>query len=68
MEKVEIVEISSLASDKNNPYQFMHTFLCHPTPFRPNTLIKFRLANIFKPLLTTSSSPLRSSAWAGLFL
>lgn len=51
MKEVGVVEIASLA-DKNNFYQFIHTYLCFFAPFKLNTFIKFRLAIASKPPLT----------------
>ena len=66
VEKVKAVKVSSLASNGNNAYQFMHAFLCLPAPPRPNTLIKFRFADVSKPPFASSPSPLKPSAWADL--
>ncbi len=44
----------------------MHAYLCLPVPPRPNTIIKFRLADASKPSLTNSLSPLKPRAWADL--
>lgn len=65
VEEVEVVEVASLAN-KNNLYQFMRAYPCLPAPSRPNTSIKFRLADASKPPLTNSPSPLKPSAWADL--
>ena len=65
VEEVEIVEVASLAN-KNDLYQLMRAYLCLLTPPRPNTSIKFSLANASKPPLTNSPSPLKPSAWADL--
>ena len=68
VEEVKIVEVSSLISNRNNLYQFMRAFLClHASP-KPNTLIKFRLADVSKPPLASSLSPLKLSTWANLLL
>lgn len=60
MEEVKIVKIASLAS-RNSFYPFMRDFLCLLTFFRPNTFIKFRLANVFKHVLINLSSSLKPS-------
>ena len=60
-EKVEVVEVASLAN-RIDLYQFMHAYPCLPAPPRPNTIIKFRLADAFKPPLTNSPSPLKPRA------
>lgn len=44
----------------------MRNFPCLPAPPRPNTFIKFRLADASKPPLINSPSPLKPSAWANL--
>ncbi len=44
----------------------MRAYPCLPAPPRQNTIIKFRLADTFKPLLTNSPSPLKLRAWAEL--
>ncbi len=64
-EEVEVVEVASLAN-RNNLYQFMHAYPCFSAPPRPNTIIKFRLADASKPPLTNSPSPLKPKAWADL--
>ena len=48
VEEVEVVEVASLAN-KNNLYQFMRAYPCLPALSRPNTSIKFRLADASKP-------------------
>ena len=65
MEEVEVVEVASLAN-KNDLYQFMRAYPCLSAPSKPNTSIKFRLADASKPPLTNSPSPLKPSAWADL--
>lgn len=62
--EVEIVEIT--LANRNDFYQFMRAYPCLPTPSRPNTSIKFRLTDAFKPPLTNLRSLLKSSAWADL--
>ncbi len=47
-EEVEVVEVASLAN-RNVLYQFMGAYPCPPAPPRPNTIIKFRLADASKP-------------------
>ena len=64
-EEVEVVEVVSLAN-RNDLYQFMHAYPYLPAPPRPNTIIKYRLADAFKPLLNNSPSPLKPRAWAEL--
>ncbi len=64
-EEVEVVEVASLAN-RNNVYQFMRAYPCFPAPPRPNTFIKFRLADASKPPLINSPSPLKPRAWADL--
>ncbi len=64
-EEVEIVEVTSLAN-RNDLYQFIRAYPCLPAPLGPNTFIKFRLADAFKPPLTNSPSPLKPKAWAVL--
>lgn len=49
VQEIKVVEVSSLASNKNNFYQFIYIFLCFFTLPKLNTIIKFRLANIFQP-------------------
>lgn len=58
---VEIEEIASPAN-KNSLHQFTYIFLCLPVPSRPNTFVKFTLADVSKPLLANSFSPLQPSA------
>lgn len=58
--------MASNIANRNFLHQFIRTFLCLPTSPKPNTLVKFRLADAFKPLLTNSLSPLVPSAWAAL--
>ncbi len=65
VEEVEVVEVASLAN-KNDLYQFMRAYPCLPAPSRPNTSIKFRLADASKLRLTNSPSPLKPSALADL--
>lgn len=65
VEQVEIVEVASLANE-NIFCQFMRTYPCLPAPPRPNTFIKFRLADASKPSLTNSPSPLKPTVWATL--
>ncbi len=60
-EEVEVVEIAGLAN-RNDLYQFMRAYLCLPAPSRPNTFIKFTLADAFKPPMTNSPSPLKPRA------
>ncbi len=64
-EEVEVVEVASLAN-RNDLYQFIRAYPCLPAPPRPNTIIKFRLADASKPPLTNSPSPLKPTAWADL--
>ncbi len=64
-ELVDVVKVASLAN-KNSLYQFICAFLCFFAPPRPNTAIRFRLADASKPPLTNSSSLLKPSAWADL--
>ncbi len=64
-EEVEVVEVASLAN-RNDLYQFMRAYPCLPAPPRPNTIIKFSLADASKPPLTNSPSPLKPGAWADL--
>ena len=63
-EQVEIVEVASYIANRNDLYEFIRTFPCLPAPPRPNTSIRFRLADASKPPLTNSPSPLKPSAWA----
>lgn len=65
--EVEVVKIASLAN-RNNLYQFICDFLCLPAPPRPNTFIKFRLADASKPPLINSPSLLKPSALANLLI
>lgn len=65
MESVEKVEVASLANE-DSLHQFIRAFPCLPAPTRPNTSVKFRLADAFKLPLTNSPSPLKPSAWADL--
>ena len=67
VEEVEVVEVAILAN-KTDLYQFMRVYPCLPAPPRPNTSIKFRLADASKPPLTNSPSPLKPSAWADLLV
>lgn len=67
VKEVEVVEVASLAN-RNYFYQFIHTFPWFFALFRPNIFIKFRLANIFKALLSNSLSLLKLSAWANLLI
>lgn len=62
VEEVDIIKVSSLANNRNNFYQFMYTFLCLLAPPRPNTVTKFRFANIFKPNFASLPLPLKPSA------
>ncbi len=64
-EEVEVVEVASLANG-NNLYQFMRPYPCLSAPPRPNTIIKFRIADASKLTLSNSPSPLKSRAWADL--
>ncbi len=64
---MNVVEIASLAN-KNSIHQFICAFLCRFAPPRPNTAIRFRLADASKPPLTNFPSLLRSSAWVDLLL
>ncbi len=61
------MEVGSLAN-KNSLNQFICAFPCLSAPPRPNTAIRFRLADASKPPLTNSPSPLKSSAWADLLV
>ena len=61
VKEVEVVEVASLAN-KTDLYQLMRAYPCLPAPLRPNTSIKFRLADASKPSLTNSPSPLKPSA------
>ena len=65
VKEVEVVEVASLANE-NDLYQFMRSYPCLPTPLRPNTSIKFGLADASKPPLTNSLSTLKPSAWKDL--
>lgn len=47
--QVEIVEIPGSIVSKNAFYKFMHVYPYLSVPLTPMTLIKFRLANVFKP-------------------
>ena len=64
-EEVEVVEVASLAH-RNDLYQLMRAYPCLSTPHRPNTIIELRLADIPKPPLTNSPSPLKLRAWVDL--
>ncbi len=64
-EEVKVVEVASLAN-RNDLYQFIHAYPCFSAPLRPNTIIKFRLADASKPLLTNLPSPMKPKAWADL--
>ena len=64
---MDVVEVASLAN-KNSLHQFIYAFPCLSAPPRPNTAIRFRLADVSKPLLTNSPSLLRPSAWEDLLL
>lgn len=55
---VKIVEVASLAN-RNIFYQFMYIFFCLFAFSRPNTSIKFRLANGSKTPLTNLPLPLK---------
>lgn len=59
LKKVE--ENIIVLANRNNLYQFIRTYPCLPTPSRPDTFIKFSLANVSKPPLTNSLSLLKSS-------
>ena len=64
---MDVVEVASLAN-KNSLHQLIYAFPCLSAPPRPNTVIKFRLPDAFKPPLTNSPSPLRPNTWADLLL
>lgn len=65
-ELVKVVEVASLANG-NSLHQFtIRTFPCFLAPARPNTSVRFRLANASKPPLIKSPSPLIPTAWAVL--
>ncbi len=64
-EEVKVAEVASLAN-RNDLYQFMRAYPCLPALLRPNTIIKFRLADASKPPLTNPPSPLKPKAWADL--
>ncbi len=66
-ELVDVVEVDSLAN-KNSLHQFICAFPCLSAPPRPNTAIRFRLADASKRSQTNSPSLLWSSAWADLLL
>lgn len=61
VEKLEVVKVSSLASNKKNFYQFMRALLCHLSLLKPNILVKFRLADVSKPHFVSSPLLLRLS-------
>ncbi len=61
------MEIASLANE-NSLHQFICVFSYLSASLRPNTAIRFRLADAFKPPLTKPSSPLNLSAWADFLL
>ncbi len=63
--RTDIIEVASFAN-KNSLHQFIYVFPCLSAPPRPNTAIRFRLADASKSLLTNSPSMLRPSAWADL--
>ncbi len=63
VEQVEIVEIVSLAN-RNVLCQFTHAYPCLPAPPRPNTRIKYQLADAFKPPLMNIPSRLKPTARA----
>ncbi len=63
--EVEVVEVASLAN-RNDLYQFMLAYPCLPAPSRPNTFIKFRLADASNPPLTNSTLPVKPRTWADL--
>lgn len=65
---VKIVEIANWIANKNNFYKFIRTFPCLPTPFRPNTFIRFWLANVSKWPLTNLPLPLKPSTWASFLV
>lgn len=67
-EQVEIVETASYIANRNNFYKFRCIFLCLSAPSRPNTFIRFRLANILKPPLINLLSLLKPSALASFLL
>ena len=52
LKKVEEVKIA--LANRYNVYQFIRSYSCLPTPPRSNTLIKFRNADAFKPVLIYS--------------
>ena len=54
-ELVDVVEVDSLAN-KNSLHQFICAFPCLSAPPRPNTAIRFRLAEASKRLQTNSPS------------
>ncbi len=62
---MDIVEIASL-TNKNSLHQFICAFLCLFAPQKPNTIIRFKLADASKLSLTNFSSLLRPSPWADL--
>ncbi len=45
----------------------MRAYPCLPAPTRPNTIIKLRIVDAFKPLLTNLPSLLKPRVWANLF-
>lgn len=53
VKEVGVVKVSSLASNRDNLYKFMHVFLRLSVLLKPNILIKFKLINIFKPPLAS---------------
>lgn len=64
MKEVKIVEIAK--TNVNNLYQFIRAYPCLLALPRPNTSIKFRFANVSKPLLTNSPLLLKSLTWVDL--
>ena len=62
MEEVKVVEVSNLASNRNNPYQFMRAFLFLAISPKPNILIKFGLADVSKPPFASLASSLKTFA------
>ena len=66
-ELVDVAEVASFAN-KNALHQFICAFPYLYAPLKPNTAIRFRLADASKLLLTNFPSPLRPSAWADLLL
>ncbi len=63
--EVEIVQVAGFAK-RNDFYKFMRAYPCLPAPPRPNTIIKFRLADAPKLPLTNSPSRLKPRAWVNL--